>query len=214
MYVHQLSALLDTLQATQPVTLAGLSYGGTIITSFAAMHPARVGALVYVDPAIRTPHEVPWYMKLDLVGDLVYQWQSRNWASGQLGDFLHPERFPDWADRYKGQMQYKGFRRGRMSDAAANAEYDARVALAEVGKHPRPVLVLWGKQDQTVPFDRSAVVLAALPRATFVPVDSAGHLPQWEQPVVTHAAMLAFLRGHTTTLRPKQVGAPKRATRT
>jgi pimeloyl-ACP methyl ester carboxylesterase len=151
---------------------------------------------VYVDPAIRTPREVPWYMTFPLVGDLVYQWQSRNWASGQLSDFLHPERFPGWADRYRVQMQYKGFRRGRMSDAEANAEYDARTVLAEVGKSERPVLVLWGRQDQTAPFDRSKDLLAALPRAKFVPVDSAGHLPHWEQPAVTHGAMLAFLRGN------------------
>jgi len=200
-YVHQLLQLLDTLHIRQPVTLAGLSYGGTVITSFAAMHPARVGALVYVDPAIRTPRLVPWYIRLQPFGDLILQWQSRKWAEGQLDDFLHPERFPDWADRYRPQMTYKGFRRSRRSDASANAELDARVSLAEVGQHSRPVLVMWGKQDQTVPIDRSETLLAALPRATFVPIDSAGHLPHWEQPEATHGALFAFLREHATAAR-------------
>ncbi len=193
-YVHQLAGLLDSLKVQQPITLAGLSYGGTVITSFAAMHPSRVGALVYMDPAIRTPNPIPWYLKVDLVGDLVFQWQSRKWAQGQLDDFLHPEKFPDWPERYKPQMRYKGFRRGRLSDREANADLDARVHLAEVGKHPRPVLVVWGKQDRTVPIAMSDALLKALPRAKFVPVDSAGHLPQWEQPGVTHAALLSFLR--------------------
>ena len=195
-YVHQLAGLLDSLRITQPVVLAGLSYGGTVITSFAVMHPNMVGALVYVDPAIRTPRPVPWYIRLQPVGDLIFQWQSRNWAEGQASDFLHPERFPDWADRYRPQMMYKGFRRSRRSDVSANAELDARVSLAEVGKHSRPVLVMWGKQDQTVPIERSEALLAALPRATFVPIDSAGHLPQWEQPEATHGALFAFLRDH------------------
>lgn len=197
-YVHQLLQLLDTLQIRQPVTLAGLSYGGTVITSFAAVHPARVAALVYVAPAIRTPRPVPWYIRLQPVGDLILQWQSRNWAEGQLGDFLHPERFPDWADRYRPQMTYRGFRRSRRSDASANAELDARVSLAEVGRHPRPVLVLWGRQDRTVPIEQSEALLAALPRAAFVPIDSAGHLPQWEQPDTTHNALFAFLREHAS----------------
>jgi pimeloyl-ACP methyl ester carboxylesterase len=197
-YVHQLAGLLDSLHVTAPVTLAGLSYGGTVITSFAAMHPNKVGALVYVDPAIRTPAEVPWYLKLDLVGDLVFQWQSRTWAEGQLGDFLHPERFPDWPDRYRPQMTYKGFRRARLSDREANAEFDARIPLAEVGKHPRPVLVIWGRQDPVVPIAMSEPLLKAMPRARFVPVDSAAHLPHWEQPGVTHAALLAFLRENRT----------------
>ena len=193
-YVHQLTQLLDAVGATAPVTLAGLSYGGTVITSFAAVHPNRVGALIYVAPAIRTPREVPWYLKFDLIGDLVYQYQARGWAEGQLTDFLEPSRFPDWAARYRVQMEYKGFRRGRLSDLKANAETDLRPVLAEVGKHARPVLVIWGRQDPTVPFARSESVLAALPAAKFVPVDSAGHLPQWERPAVTHAALFAFLR--------------------
>lgn len=193
-YVHQLSGLLDSLKVTTPVMLAGLSYGGTVITSFASMHPNRVAALIYVDPAIRTPAVLPWYLKLDIIGDLVFQWQSRTWADGQLSDFLHPEQFPDWADRYKPQMTYRGFRRGRLSDREANAEFDARVPLAEIGKHARPVLVLWGKQDRAVPFERSAALMAALPRATLVAIDSAGHLPQWEQPAKMHEALFAFLR--------------------
>ena len=208
-YVHQLAELLDSLRVTEPVTLVGLSYGGTVITSFAAMHPRKVGALVYVDPAIRTPRPIPWYIRIDLVGDLVLQWQSRHWASGQLDDFLHPERFPDWADRYRVQMQYKGFRRSRLSDAEANAELDARLMLADVGKSDRPVLVLWGRQDRTVPIEQSAALLAALPRAQFVAVDSAGHLPHWEQPAVTHGAFIAFLRENQPATGPaRRTAAP------
>ncbi|MDA1082759.1 MAG: hypothetical protein O2973_14050 [Gemmatimonadetes bacterium] len=102
-------------------------------------------------------------------------------------------------------MTYKGFRRSRRSDNSANAELDARIALAEVGKHSRPVLVMWGKQDRTVPIERSAALLAALPRATFVPIDSAGHLPHWEQPASTHGALLEFLRDHTAPILAARV---------
>lgn len=204
MYVNQLADLLDSLRIREPITLAGLSYGGTVITSFAAAHPDRVGALVYVDPAIHTPRVVPWYVRWDAVGTFVYQWQSRHWAQGQLDDFLHPEKFPDWPSRYVTQMTFKGFRRGRRSDAEVNAAFDQRPQLREVGTSARPVLVVWGRQDRTVPFARSADVLAALPRAKFIAVDSAGHLPMWEQPVVTHAALLAFLRASAD---PSQRGA-------
>ncbi|MDA1082760.1 MAG: alpha/beta hydrolase [Gemmatimonadetes bacterium] len=72
-YVHQLAGLLDSLGVSEPITLAGLSYGGTVITSFAFMHPNMVAALVYVDPAIRTPRSVPWYIRLQPIGDLLLQ---------------------------------------------------------------------------------------------------------------------------------------------
>src|SRR5581483_627700 len=140
------------------------------------------------------PRAIPWFIRVDPIGDLVFQWQSRTWAEGQLNDFLHPERFPDWPERYRVQMQYKGFRRSRLSDAEANAGFDQRPQIEEVGRHPRPVLIVWGRQDRTVPFHFSDSLRAAMPRATFVPVDSAGHLPQWEQPAATHAALRGFLR--------------------
>jgi pimeloyl-ACP methyl ester carboxylesterase len=58
----------------------------------------------------------------------------------------------------------------------------------------RPVLVIWGKQDPSVPFEASGPLLETLPRARLVTVEDSGHLPQWEQPAITHAALLEFLR--------------------
>ena len=113
---------------------------------------------------------------------------ERGWADEQLGDFLHPERFRDWPDRYRVQMQYRGFRRARLSELVANADVDQREELERVGKHPRPVLVIWGKQDPSVPFESSGPLLETMPRARLVAVEDSGHLPQWEQPAITHTA--------------------------
>ena len=195
-YVDQLADLLDSLRVMKPITLAGLSYGGTVITSFAAEHPKRVAALVYADPAIHVPSKFPWYMRWDALGDLLMQFASRGWASGQNTDFLHPESFPGWADRYRVQMKYKGFRFNRLLDAEANADLDMWPVLQEVGKYPRPVLVVWGKQDKTVPFTYSDLVMRVMPKAKLIAVDSAGHLPQWEQPLVMHTALFEFLRAN------------------
>ena len=120
--------------------------------------------------------------------------QERIWAENQLQDFLHPERFPDWPTRYHAQLQYKGFRRARLSETVSNATVDQWDQLTRVGRHPRPVLVIWGKQDRTVPFDDSELFLSAMPRARLVAVESAAHLPQWEQPDTVHSHLMAFLR--------------------
>jgi pimeloyl-ACP methyl ester carboxylesterase len=56
------------------------------------------------------------------------------------------------------------------------------------------VLIVWGRQDPVAPFRESEALLAAMPRATFVPVDSAAHLPHLEQPGVVAAAVVRFLR--------------------
>src|SRR5262245_8264778 len=195
MYVRQLHELLSTVQITDPVDLAGISFGGSLITSFADKHAERVRSLIYFDPSIRKPYQ------LSLVEDLPTVWNyltalldERYWADSQFGDFLHPERFPDWAERYRDQMQYKGFRRARLSEIVSNTGVDQTDQLKRVGQHPRPVLVIWGKQDSTVPFEESEWLLKSLPQGRLVAIEDSGHLPQWEQPDQTHQELLKFLR--------------------
>jgi pimeloyl-ACP methyl ester carboxylesterase len=139
--------------------------------------------------------------QLSLVEDLPPVWNyltalldERYWAEGQFGDFLHPERFPDWAVRYRDQMQYKGFRRARLSEIVSNTDVDQTDQLQRVGQHARPVLVIWGKQDNTVPFEESEWLLKSLPRGRLVAIEDSGHLPQWEQPELVHRELLNFLR--------------------
>ena len=186
------------MQITQPIDLAGLSYGGSVVTSFADRFPDRVRSLIYVDPSFWSPYPVTALQKMPRVWNyLTAIFEERWWADLQLDDFLRPERFPDWPDRYKVQMQYRGFRRAQYSTAVANADIDQAPQLKRVGEHPRPVIVFWGKEDQAVPFEFSSTLLEAMPRARLVPVESSGHLPQWEQPDVVHPALIDFLRRST-----------------
>jgi pimeloyl-ACP methyl ester carboxylesterase len=195
LYVRQLAELLDALKITQPIDLAGLSYGGSVVTSFADQHPGRVRSLVYVDPSFWSPYATSVIDGMPAVWNyLTAIFEERWWADSQLDDFLHPERFPDWPDRYKVQLQYRGFRRAQHSTAVANASVDQAPELKRVGEHSRPVIAFWGKDDHSVPIEFSAALLQAMPRARLVPVEEAGHLPHWERPDVVHPALIAFLR--------------------
>jgi len=195
LYVRQLHELLDALHISQPFDLAGLSFGGAVITSVAARYPDRVRSLIYMDPAFRTPQA------LNMLESTPWAWNiktaildERQWADSQLGDFLHPERFPDWPGRYRVQLRYRGFRRARLADLRSNVDADQRDELQAVGRNPRPVLVIWGKQDPNVPFDLSASLMSVMPNARLVAADQSGHLPQWERPDIANPAILSFLR--------------------
>ena len=58
-----------------------------------------------------------------------------------------------------------------------------------------PVLILWGKEDHTVPFAKSDSVRAAFPAAEFHAIDSAAHLPHIEQAALVDSILVRFLRG-------------------
>jgi pimeloyl-ACP methyl ester carboxylesterase len=194
LYVRQFAELVDALHITQPFDLMGLSFGGSVITSVAARYPGRVRSLVYFDPAFRMPETMSAIERMPRVWNVITAiLDERSWADGQLNDFLHPERFPDWPSRYRVQLQYRGFRLSRLSDAVNNAAADQRDELQQVGNDPRPVLVVWGKQDPNVPFELSASLLGVMPMARLVAVEDAGHLPQWEQPAIVHRALIEFL---------------------
>jgi pimeloyl-ACP methyl ester carboxylesterase len=196
MYVRQLDQLLNNLHLTMPIDLVGISFGGSLITSFADKYPDRVRSLIYFDPSIRRPYGLSLFEHMPLVWSyFTVLLDERFWADDQLGDFLHPERFPDWPKRYREQMQFKGFRRARLQEIATNAGVDQSDQLRRVGQHPRPVLVIWGKQDKNVPFEESEFVMDALPQGHLVAVDDSGHLPQWEQPDVVQAELIKFLTG-------------------
>jgi pimeloyl-ACP methyl ester carboxylesterase len=200
-FVRQLAGLLDSLRITAPVDLAGLSFGAAIVTSFADRHPGRVRSLMYFDPVFNTGRPLPaeerspraWNIYMVLRGG------SDAMAAGQLSDFLHPERHPDWVGRYRVQQQFKGTRESlrRTRTAIAVAPHQAE-QLQRLGATPRPVLIVWGRQDPVAPFEDSEALLAAMPRATFVPVDSAAHLPHLERTSVVVPAVVRFLRGEVS----------------
>lgn len=197
LFAGQMVGLLDSLHVTGAVDVIGLSYGAASVTHLADRHPERVRTLTYVDPVFNNRRPLPtrertaanwdWYM--------VFGGGTDAMAMGQLDDFLRPESHPDWVARYRVQQQFKGTREAWRRTRAAIAVWpDQGEQLQRVGADARPVLVLWGRQDTSVSLDDVSAVLAAMPRATLVPVDSAGHLPHLEQPDVVVPIIEAFLR--------------------
>jgi pimeloyl-ACP methyl ester carboxylesterase len=196
-FSHQLDELLDSLGIVQPIALGGLSFGAAIVTDYTTKHPGRVRSLIYVDPVFNTGRQLRKEERSSWAWSYynVFKGGSEAMAQGQLDDFFHPERQRDWVARYRVGQQWKGtresLRRTRAQIALAPSQGPQ---IRQLGQDPRPVLIVWGKQDSGAPFSESPALLAMLPRATLVPVDSAGHLPHIEQPQVVIPAVVNFLR--------------------
>jgi pimeloyl-ACP methyl ester carboxylesterase len=195
-YDRQLTELLDTLGIRAPVDVAGISMGGALAANFADRHPERVRSVTLVDPGIGIMPDTPFALRLPGVGEFVVTLAAPAMAKGQLDDFLHPDRYPDWVARYEVQMQYKGFRRSMLETMRGDVFKRPATSFTALARSRIPILILWGKADRTVPFSLSDTVRAAFPRAEFHAIEGAAHLPQIEQAALVDSVLVRFLRAH------------------
>jgi len=188
-YRRQLYDLITSLKLKQPVSLAGVSFGGAVVSDFAVHYPGLVNKIVLVDPVYA-------FGKLTdpvMIANYKMAMDHEKQASGQLTDFKYPEKFPGWIDRYKVQMQYKGFRHALLS-TRNNFPKDTIISnYRQLGQLQKNVLLIWGKDDKTVPFSFSDSVRKIVP-VDFFPVDDAGHLPHLEKPGPVNQKIISFLR--------------------
>ena len=198
LFVNQLADLLDALRFSLPVNLIGLSMGGPITSAFTIRHPERVNKLVLIDPAgaksiTLTPMlkvaKTPFVAEavLGLVG-------SGALVKSIAKDFFDPKLVEHFQVQYVVQMQYKGFQRAILS-TIRNGMLASFIHVYEaLGKISTPILLFWGRDDKTVPFEHSQDLCAALPTAKLQVIENCGHIPHYEKPEVVNPILLDFLR--------------------
>jgi pimeloyl-ACP methyl ester carboxylesterase len=191
LFRKQLYELLSNLNIHSVYALAGVSFGGAVITDFTLHYPAMVNKVIFVDPVFpgfpaQTNSESYTKYQMALSPEKV--------VNGQLTDLKYPAKFPQWADEYKVQMQYKGFRNALVSTRFHYAPPDStRAGYRALGNLHKQVLLIWGKEDHTVPFIYSDS-LRKIIDTEFLPVDDACHLPQMEKAALVNERIISFLK--------------------
>jgi len=196
LFERQLGDLIEALDLVGPVDIVGLSMGGAVSIGFADRHPEMVRRLALFGPVGFPMPSSPAMKLLDVpvLGEIAMATVGkRMMISGLSQDFHAPEQLPALARQYIGQMRYPGFLRALLSTIRHGPIQTMADAYGRVGQHPRPVLLVWGENDKTVPFAVSGRVRAALPRAEFHAIEGAGHVPHFEQPELINRILVDFL---------------------
>jgi pimeloyl-ACP methyl ester carboxylesterase/DNA-binding CsgD family transcriptional regulator len=168
--VATLRALLDELELDR-VTLVGGSCGSCTAIAFAATYPERVERLVlygsYPNGAEITPPGV---------ADAILGAVGAHWG---LGSRLLSNMFLDGAEPAEHDRFAQIQREAATAETAAALlrlvyRLDVREPLSLVRS---PALVVHRRDDRAVPFRLGREVAAAIPGATFIPLQGSAHFP-------------------------------------
>lgn len=197
-FVRQLLELLDALRFSRPVNLIGLSMGGPIASAFALRHPERIGKLVLIDPCGAKPVDTALlvrFARVPILAEIAYGLLgAKSLADNVAKDFFDPALVDHFQKRYKTQMQYEGFIRSILSTIRNNMLGSNIEVYRSLGKLNKQILLLWGRNDKTVPFEQSEILRDALPSVEFRVIENCGHIPHYEKPDEVNPILLNFLR--------------------
>jgi pimeloyl-ACP methyl ester carboxylesterase len=196
LYDQELLELLQHLGIKSPVYLVGESMGGAVAITFTDRHPELVARLALIAPAGFPVKEslAMRLAKVPVLGDyLMAVFGDRMILAGVNEAFVDPEKFPQFEEQFKVQMQYAGLQQAILSTLRDMDMHGLSETYQRVGRQQKPVLLLWGDKDQVLPFANSEKVKQAIPQVEFHVIAGAGHDLEYEFSDTVNPLLLDFL---------------------
>ena len=202
-YGRWLVGLLDELGIAK-AHIVGNSLGGRVAIEAALQAPDRVDrlALLTPSPAFIRRRELVRVVRLlrPELGLVPLPMSHKRVVASIKALFSRPHRLPDqWyeaaADEF---LRVFGSPRGRVAFFSAARQIYLEEPYGDVGfwdrlrELSRPALFVWGDRDRLVPAGFARHVAKAVPDAHSILLSDCGHVPQFEHPERTHAAVREF----------------------
>ena len=186
-----LARLLDERGLDQ-VVLCGLSMGGYVSLAFARRHPGRLRGLVLAATKATADDEQAAAARLAMADRVLEE------GVGFLPDAMLPVLLGTSTRRLRPTLVEKVTKLLLEQEPAAVAAAQRGMArrpdvTAELAAIRVPALVLCGAEDEGFGPAVGRELAAAIPDATFVQIQEAGHLLNLEQPAQVNEALLDFV---------------------
>ncbi|GAB3043058.1 alpha/beta fold hydrolase [Spirosoma pulveris] len=183
-------ALYDQLALTdgQKVILAGHSMGGYTALAFAEKHPDRVQGLVLYHSTATADDEAKRQARQQVIRELQTT-GTQPFIHKQMAKMVAPSYAPERIEALENQFK----------DLPAEALIAGMKAIA--GRPDRttvlrnvnfPVLLVLGRDDQIIPYEKTAQLTELSSRIKLATIEQAGHLSMVEQPIKSTEILRAF----------------------
>jgi pimeloyl-ACP methyl ester carboxylesterase len=189
-----LRALLDHWRLESPFII-GHDFGGTTVLRTHLLENRDFQKMVLIDPVALAPwgslffvhvkkhqevfESLPAYIHEALVSAYVrgatYQPMTAETLSGIVKPWLDP----------MGQSAF--YRQIGQADQRFTDEIEPKYSSIT-----RPVLILWGEQDEWIPVSKGGQLHAAIPTSEFYSIPNAGHLVQEDAPAILVSHLIKF----------------------
>lgn len=191
LFTQQIADLLFALKIDKPIDIIGLSMGGPIVSEFTNKYPEKVRKVILIAPFNEAVNIS--VLNIPIIGEyLTNVYFAPSLSKSQLEDFVKPEEHVEWPDKFKPQMKYKGFKRAILSTLRNYMNEDKLPAFIKLGELNKKVLLIWGENDKTTPFEGNVRIREVLD-CDFLRIKESGHLPHLEHPEIVHYKIINFL---------------------
>ncbi|MBO9730964.1 MAG: alpha/beta hydrolase [Chitinophaga sp.] len=193
LYRQQLVQLLDTLHLQQPFDMIAMSMGAPIGLDYAGNHPDRVKHIVLLGPAASGDLQASKLLRIPVISYVLMTtyWYPRS-VENQRKEFVNQPLFNSYSERLKYFMNFKGYKRLTHSGWMNMLNQNQLYLLKQIG--PEKILLLYGKQDPFFPVEKLASYKTLYPTLAVQAIDSAGHMPHYEQPQLVNELMWEYIK--------------------
>ncbi len=192
LFAEDLNALLDALQVKEKVVLCGLSMGGYIVFEFYRRYAERVAGLVLTATRAAADTEAGKTAR-DQMAALVRQEGIAPVVEALSTRLLSPKTLQtrrELVESVRQMMSHISAHTAIGDLAAMKHRADSTPMLPTITV---PTLILHGAEDQIVPLEEAKQMARSIPKAQFISLPDAGHLPNLEQAERFNRALQEFI---------------------